>query len=155
MNQKNNELVSNRRATFQYEILDTYEAGIVLQGTEIKSLRAHGGNLQDSYVKIVGSELWLVGCNIAPYKFGNVYNHEEKRERKLLMHKREIARLKIATQEKGLTIIPLSFYLKEGRCKVKLAVAKGKKNFDKRASIKERDDQRQMQKSLKQHQQND
>lgn len=149
MEQKQSELVSNRKATYNYEILETFEAGILLVGTEIKSLRDNGGNLQDAYVKATGNAVWLMGCHIAPYRFGNVYNHEERRERKLLMHKREIARLKVATQEKGLTIIPLAIYLKDGRAKVKIALAKGKKSIDKRASIKERDDKRSMQKALK------
>jgi SsrA-binding protein len=143
------DLVSNKRATFNYEIIETFETGIMLKGTEIKSLREHGGSLQESYVKVIDNELWLIGCNIAHYRFGNVHNHEEKRDRKLLMHKREIQKLKVATQEKGLTIIPLAFYLKDGRVKVKIATAKGKKTFDKRESIKERDDNRQMQKALK------
>ena len=149
MNAKSGDLVSNRQATFNYEILETFEAGIVLQGTEIKSLRDHGGSLQESYVKIIGQEMWLVASSIAPYRFGNIHNHEERRERKLLMHKREIAKLKVASQEKGLTIIPLAFYLKNGRVKVKIAIAKGKKSFDKRASIKERDEKRQIQRSMK------
>ncbi|MEI8124784.1 MAG: SsrA-binding protein SmpB [Parachlamydiaceae bacterium] len=152
MNSKsNNDLVSNRRATFNYEILETFEAGIALQGTEIKSLRNNGGSLQEAYVKVIGNDLWLVGCNIAPYRFGNIHNHEERRERKLLMHKREIDRLRTATQEKGQTIIPLAFYLKDGRVKVKIATAKGKKNFDKREAIKERDEKRHMDKVMKQH----
>lgn len=145
----NNELVSNRRATFNFEIMETFEAGIVLQGTEIKSLRDSGGSLQEAYVAILDGELWLIGCSISPYRFGNVYNHEDRRDRKLLMHKREIARLKVATQEKGFTIIPLSLYLKEGRVKIRIATAKGKKNFDKREAIKERDEKRNMQKMLK------
>ena len=152
MNSKsNNDLVSNRRATFNYEILETFEAGIALQVTEIKSLRNNGGSLQEAYVKVIGNDLWLVGCNIAPYRFGNIHNHEERRERKLLMHKREIDRLRTATQEKGQTIIPLAFYLKDGRVKVKIATAKGKKNFDKREAIKERDEKRHMDKVMKQH----
>lgn len=149
MNKGSSELVSNKKASFNYEILETFEAGIVLLGTEIKSLRDHGGNLLDAYVKIVKGELWLVGSSIAPYRFGNVYNHEERRERKLLMHKREINRLKEATQEKGLTLIPLSFFLKNGRVKVKIATAKGKRTADKRDSIKERDDKRRMESALK------
>lgn len=150
MNDKTHDLVSNKRATHNYEILDTFEAGIVLLGTEIKSLRDHGGALQDAYIKVTNRELWLVGSSIAPYRFGNIHNHEEKRDRKLLMHKREILRLKEATQEKGLTIIPLAFYLKNGRVKVKIAIGKGKKSVDKRASIKERDDKRRVEKALKQ-----
>ena len=143
------DLVSNKRATFNYEIIETFEAGIALQGTEIKSLRDHGGSLQEAYVKVLASEVWLVNCNIAPYKFGNIYNHEERRDRKLLMHKKEILRLKVATQEKGLTIIPLSFYLKNGYVKVKIALAKGKTNIDKRHSIKEKDEKKRIQQALK------
>ncbi len=144
------ELVSNRKAGHDYEILDTFEAGIVLQGTEIKSLRNHGGSLQDSYVDIKGPELWLVNCSIAPYNFGNIHNHEERRERKLLMHKREIEKLRRLKAEKGLQIIPLSIYLtKKGIAKIKIATAKGKKAYDKRASLKEREDTRSMERASK------
>lgn len=143
------ELVSNRKAHFNYEILETQEAGIMLMGTEIKSLRDHGGSLQEAYVKIYMNELWLVGCNIAHYKFGNIHNHEEKRERKLLMHKREIARLKKEIQEKGLTIIPLALYLKKGRVKIKIATAKGKKKGDKRETIKAREEKRDIDRARK------
>jgi SsrA-binding protein len=149
MSKKSSDLVSNRRATFEYEILEVFEAGIVLIGPEIKSLRNNGGTLQDSYVKVLKGELWLIGCNIAPYKFGNIYNAEEKRDRKLLMHKREIEKLRISVQEKGLVVIPLGIYLKEGRAKVKIAIAKGKKTVDKRQAIKERDDKREIERSLK------
>lgn len=151
MSNKDNDLASNRKATYNYEILETYEAGIALQGTEIKSLRDNGGNLQDSYVKVIRSEVWLVNCSIAPYRFGNIHNHEERRERKLLMHKREIIQLQRDTQEKGLTVIPLALYLKNGRVKVKLAVAKGKKSFDKRDAIKDRDEKRNIDRAMKQH----
>lgn len=143
------DLVSNRRATFNYELIDTFEAGIALQGTEIKSLRDNGGSLQEAYIKVIDDELWLVGCNIAPYRYGNIHNHEERRDRKLLMHRREIDKLRVATQEKGLAIIPLAFYLKDGRVKVRIATAKGKKNFDKRETIKERDEKRHMDKVMK------
>jgi SsrA-binding protein len=146
---QSSDLVSNRRATHDYEILETFEAGIVLQGTEIKSIRDHGATLQDAYIKVLNGEIWLIGSSIAPYRFGNIHNHEEKRDRKLLMHKREIKRLKEASQEKGLTLIPLAFYLKQGRVKVRIAIAKGKKNIDKRADIKERDEKRRMQQALK------
>lgn len=145
------DLVSNRRATFNYELLETFETGIALQGTEIKSLRDNGGSLQEAYVKVISNEVWLVGCNIAPYRFGSVHNHEERRDRKLLMHKREIAKLKVATQEKGLTLIPLAFFLKAGRLKVRIALAKGKNTIDKRESIKERDAKRYMDKVIKEH----
>lgn len=151
MTQKNSELISNKRAFHEYEILETFEAGIMLQGTEVKSLRDHGGNIQDAYVKTIKNELWLIGSSISPYRFGSVHNHEEKRDRKLLMHKREISRLKSSVQEKGFTLIPLSLYLKEGRVKVKLGLAKGKTKGDKRESIKERDEKRRMQKLLRNH----
>lgn len=151
MSNKNSDLVANRRATFDYEILETFEAGIILLGTEIKSLRNHGGNLQDAYIKVLNNEAFLVGCSISQYRFGNIHNHEEKRERKLLLHKREISQLKVAAQEKGLTLIPLAIYLKNGRAKVKIALAKGKKTYDKRQAIRERDDNRQIAKVLKDH----
>lgn len=147
--EKDNDLVSNRRATYNYSILETFETGIVLMGTEIKSLRDHGGTLQDAYVKVIGNELWLVGSNIAPYRYGNVHNHEEKRDRKLLMHKREIKKLREATQEKGLAVIPLALYLKNGRVKVRIATAKGKKTYDKREAIQERDEKRQISRAIK------
>jgi len=143
------ELVSNRKAGFQYEILETLETGIVLQGTEIKSLRDHGGSLQEAYVTIDSGELWLVNASIAPYRFGSLHNHEEKRKRKLLAHKKEITRLNSAIQEKGLTCIALSIYLKSGRAKVKIGIAKGKKLHDKRETIKEREDERSIQRAMK------
>ena len=149
MNNKSNDLVSNRRATFNYEILETYEAGIALTGTEIKSLRDNGGVLQDAWIKVEAGEAWLIGCNIAPYRFGNVHNHEDRRDRKLLLHKRELADLKTAQQEKGLALIPLALYLKNGRVKVKVAIGKGKKTFDKREAVKARDEKRSMDRARK------
>lgn len=149
MNEKNPELVSNRKATYNYEILETFEAGIALQGTEIKSLRDNGGSLQEAYIKVIKNEVWLVGCTIAPYRYGNIHNHEDRRDRKLLMHKREIDQLRTSVQEKGLALIPLSFYLKKGRVKVRLAIGKGKKSEDKRSAIKERDDKRRMDQAMK------
>ncbi len=139
------ELVSNRRAGHDYEFLETFEAGIILLGTEIKSLRNHGGSLQDAFVDAKGAELWLLNASITPYSFGGVFNHEDKRPRKLLMHKREMEKLRKNVKEKGLTIIPLSIFLKKGIAKVKIALAKGKKSYDKRAALKERDDLRSMQ----------
>lgn len=143
------ELVRNRRAFHDYEILETFEAGIVLEGTEVKSLRDHGGNLAESYVKVLGEEVWLIGASIAPYRFGNIHNHEERRERKLLLHKREITKLKEAVQLKGLTLAPLSLYLKEGKIKIKIALAKGKKTHDKRHAIQEREKKREMDRAMK------
>jgi SsrA-binding protein len=151
MSRPSGDLVSNKRAGHNYEILETFEAGIVLQGTEIKSLRDHGGSLQESYVKVLDSELWLVNASIAPYRFGNIHNHEDRRDRKLLMHRNEIRKLKVATQEKGLTIVPLAFYLKDGRVKVRIATAKGKKSVDKRADIKAKDDQRRIDQAMKRY----
>jgi len=144
------EIVSNRKAYHNFEILETFEAGIALQGTEIKSLRENGGSLQEAYVKVIENELWLIGSYIAPYKYGNIHNHEEKRDRKLLMHLREIRRLKEAVREKGQTIVPLSLYLKNGRVKVKIGTAKGKKLMDKRATIRDREEKRKMDRAIKQ-----
>ena len=149
MSKKSGDLVSNRKARHDYEILETFEAGIALLGTEIKSLRDNGGALQEAYIKVLANELFLINCSIAPYRFGNIHNHSERRDRKLLMHKREIKKLKSATQEKGLTLVPLALYLKNGRVKVKLALAKGKKTIDKRHSIKEREEKVRMQKAIK------
>lgn len=143
------ELVSNRKAGYQYEILETFEMGIVLIGTEIKSLRNNGGSLQEAYISVDKDELWLISASIAPYRFGSVYNHEEKRKRKLLAHKKEISRIHAAIQEKGLTCIALSMYLKNGKAKVKIALARGKKLHDKRESIKEKEDNRTIQRMLK------
>ena len=149
MSEKHNDLVSNKKAFFNYEILETFEAGIMLEGTEIKSLRDNGGSLQEAYIKIFNMQVFLIGCHIAHYKYGNIHNHEETRDRKLLLHKREIMQLYNAVQKSGLTIVPIAFYLKNGRVKVKIALAKGKKAADKRESIKERDDKRYMQKVMK------
>jgi SsrA-binding protein len=148
---ENTDLVSNRKAGFNYEIIETFEAGIVLEGTEVKSLRDHGGSLQEAYVKVIGDALWLVNASIAPYRFGNIHNHEERRDRKLLMHKREIIRLKSDLHEKGLTVIPLSMYLKKGKIKIKIATARGKKNIDKRETIKARDEKRTMDRIKKEY----
>lgn len=143
------ELVSNRRAFHEYEILESYEAGMALFGTEIKSLRDHGGNLAEGYVKVIKSELFLIGASIAPYRFGNVHNHEERRERKLLMHKKEIEKLKNVIQQKGLTLVPLSIYLHKGRAKLKIGLAKGKKKHDKRQAIIEKEKKREIDRAIK------
>lgn len=149
MSKSSSELVSNRRAFHNYEILETLEAGISLVGTEIKSLRDHGGSLQDAYIDIKKGEPYLLHASIAPYRFGNIHNHEERRPRKLLLHKREIERLQKAIAEKGLAIIPLSIFLnKKGFAKVKIAIAKGKKAHDKRAALKEKEHKRSIQRAL-------
>ncbi len=144
------ELVSNRRAFHDYEILETFEAGMQLLGTEIKSLRNHGGSLQEAYVEVRGEAVWLRQASIAPYSFGNLFNHEEKRERKLLLHKREIERLRKASQEQGMTLIPLAIYLNaKGIAKVRIGIAKGKKSYDKRQALKEREETRSMQRAVR------
>lgn len=140
------ELVSNRKAFHEYEILDTYEAGIILLGTEIKSLRNHGGSLQDAFVDTKKEGLWLHNAYIAPYAFTSTFPHEERRPKKLLLHKGEIAKLKKNVAEKGLTIVPLSLYLtKKGLVKVKIALVKGKKLHDKRAALQKKEQQRALQ----------
>lgn len=139
---KPGELVSNRAAFHHYFVEDTIEAGIALVGTEIKSLREGGGNLQDNYVAIKGGEAFLRNASIAPYKFGNIHNHSEKRDRKLLLHKSEIIKLEKMSELKGFTLIALSFYLKKGRVKVSVGVCKGKKIYDKRETIKKREEMR-------------
>ncbi len=148
-----NELVRNRRAFHDYEVLETFEAGISLLGTEIKSLRAHGGNLAEAYVKVVEGELWLIGASIAPYRYGNIHNHEERRDRKLLMHKREIAKLKEMVQQKGLTLFPIALYLKKGIVKLSLGYGRGKKKADKRQSLIEREKKREMDRAVKSYRQ--
>jgi len=135
------ELVSNRKARYDYQILDTLEAGMELVGTEVKSLRQHGGSMQDAYATIDNDELWLYNLSIAPYLSGHIsMQHEERRKRRLLVHKKEIKHLKKLTQEKGSTIIPLSIYTKGSYIKIQIAVAKGKKQYDKRQAIKKREE---------------
>jgi SsrA-binding protein len=137
-------LVSNRRASYDYELDDHVEAGIALTGTEVKSLRAGKANLQEAWVRLDDGNATLMGCHISPYEQGNRNNHEPLRERRLLLHSHEILRLKRATTEKGLTVVPIRLYLKGSRVKVEIAVGRGKKNYDKRASIAARDAQRDM-----------
>lgn len=150
MSRKNEgDLVSNRKAFHDYEILETLEAGILLQGTEVKSLRAHGGSLQDAYILVTGKQVLLKGANIAVYSFGNIHNHEEKRERQLLFHKREIERLKEVSQKQGLALIPIALYTKQGIIKVKVAIAKGKKAYDKREALKSKQHQKEIDRALK------
>ncbi|OGN59374.1 MAG: SsrA-binding protein [Chlamydiae bacterium RIFCSPHIGHO2_12_FULL_27_8] len=143
------DLVQNKKAFFDYEILDKFEAGIVLKGSEIKSLRNHSASLSDSFVDIINGEVWLLNSYIAPYEFSRSFTHEERRKRKLLMHKNEISRLKKAISEKGLTIIPLKIFLKNSVAKVEIAIAKGRKHFDKREKLKEKSEKKEIQKALK------
>ncbi len=142
-------VATNRKARFQYFLLETFEAGIVLQGSEIKSIRAGQISLNEAYVRIEEDEVWLVEAHIAPYGQASFFNHEPKRRRKLLLNRREINHLARKVQEKGLTIIPVRVYLKDGRAKVEIALAKGKKTYDKRATIAARDAQREMERRFR------
>lgn len=142
-------IAQNKKATHEYFILDTYEAGIALTGTEIKSIRAGKANIQDAYVRIKDSEASIINMNIAHYEQGNIFNHKETRERRLLLHKHEILKLQQKIQLEGLTLIPLKVYLKEGLAKIEIAVCKGKKLYDKRQDLKEKDAKRKVEKALK------
>lgn len=138
----------NRRALHDYEILDSVECGIVLVGTEVKSLRDGHANLEDAYARIDDGEVFLIGAEIPEYLYGNRLNHKPKRTRKLLLHKREIAKFAGKADEKGLTLVPLRMYFKEGKAKLELAVAKGKQAHDKRESLKKADAKREMDRAL-------
>src|SRR5215472_5158256 len=142
-------IATNRRARHEYHILETIEAGLVLRGTEVKSLRAGGVSFKDSYATIRSGEGWLLGCHINPYSHGTDANHDPERDRKLLLHKREIARLSGKISERGLTLVPLRLYFKEGRAKVELGLARGKKLHDKRATLREREVRREMDKTAR------
>ena len=142
-------LAQNRKARHDYFIEDTYECGIALVGTEVKSIRQGQLNLKDSYAQVKNGELFLIGMHVSPYTQGNIYNHDPFRTRKLLAHKREIKKLGAAQQTEGMSLVPLSLYLRDGKVKVELAVAKGKKLYDKRHSIAERDAGREMQRKMK------
>lgn len=126
----------NRRATFDYFLEDRYEAGLVLVGTEIKSIRKHSVNIKDSYVTIKNGEAFILNMNIAPYEQGNIFNHEPLRTRKLLLHKKEIIKLHRKIKEDGYTLVPTKVYLTKGKAKLEFALAKGKKNYDKREDAK-------------------
>lgn len=142
-------IATNRKAYHDYFIEETYEAGVALTGTEIKSVRAGRVNLRDSYAQVKDGEIWLQNVHVSPYEHGNRANHDPKRPRKLLMHKREILRLHASVQERGYTLVPLRMYLKENRAKVEIGLARGKKLYDKRASIAQRDSERTMRRVLK------
>ena len=142
-------IATNRKAYHDYEVLETYEAGIVLRGTEVKSLRESQVNFKDCYAAVDNGEAWLIGCYISPYHHGTDANHDPERRRKLLLHKKEIGRLLGKVAERGLTLIPLRLYFKGGRAKCELGLARGKKLHDKRASIRERDAKREMAKEVR------
>jgi SsrA-binding protein len=139
----------NKRAFHEYEVFDTLECGIVLTGTEVKSLREHAGSLEDAYARIDGGEVWLLGSDIPEYTMGNRLNHKPKRPRKLLLHKREIAKFAGKASQQGFTLVPLRMYFKQGRAKVEIAVARGKKLYDKRESQKKAEAQKEIRKTMK------
>jgi SsrA-binding protein len=141
-------VATNRKAGHEYFLLERLEAGIVLRGSEIKSIRAGQISLAEAYVRVDGNEAWLEDAHIAPYEQASIFNHEPRRPRKLLLHHREIRRLWDEVRQKGVTIVPLRVYLKEGRAKVEIAVAKGKKLYDKRQDIAKRDADREVQREL-------
>lgn len=146
---QNSTVVENRKARFEYHIDETMEAGLVLQGTEVKSLRGGKGNLQDAYGEVRDGEVWVNNFHISPYDHGNLFNHEPKRPKKLLLHGKEIDRLYGLTQQKGYTLVPLKIYFKHGRAKLLLGVARGKKLHDKREDIAARDAKREIDRTIK------
>ena len=142
--------ILNRKARFEYEILDELEAGMVLTGTEIKSLRSSKASIAESFCQFIDGELYIINMMIDEYKLGTFYNHKTKRERKLLLHKKELAKLEKKLKDAGNTIVPLKLYINDrGRAKVKIALARGKKLFDKRESIKDRENKRNLDRILK------
>ena len=146
-----NVIVTNKKAVYDYFILSKYEAGIVLQGSEIKSIRNHAVNLKDSYVVIKNQEVFILNMHIAEYSHGNLFNHDPFRTRKLLLHKKEILKMQLKIKQEGFTLIPTKLYFNEkGKVKVEIALAKGKKLYDKREAIKQREQKRELQKNYKQ-----
>lgn len=142
-------ITTNRKAHFNYEIVEKVEAGLVLQGTEVKALRDAQANLSDSYVHFRNNEAFLLNCHISPYPNAGPFNHEPLRQRKLLLNHSEIEKLESSIQEKGFTIIPLKMYFKNGRAKVELGIGRGKKLYDKRETVKRREQDREMSKAIK------
>lgn len=140
--------IKNRKANFDFFIEETYECGIVLTGTEIKSIRKGSANLKDSYARVKNGEVFLINMFIGTYEEGNRFNHDERRERKLLLNKKEIYKIRDKLEKQGYSLIPVKLYLKNGRAKILLGIARGKKLYDKRASIKERDIKRDTQKTI-------
>ncbi|MGN1269194.1 MAG: SsrA-binding protein SmpB [Candidatus Aphodocola sp.] len=138
--------IKNKKANFDYFIEDTYECGIVLTGTEIKSIRKGSANLKDSYARVKNNEVFLTNMFISTYEEGNRFNHDERRERKLLLHKKEIYKIRDKVEKEGYSLVPVKLYLKDGKAKVLLGVARGKKLYDKRQSLKEKDIKRDLEK---------
>jgi SsrA-binding protein len=143
------DVASNRQASYRFELLDKLECGLVLQGTEVKALRDGGAQIKDGYVNIAEGELWLQNVHIPPYKPAAMNNHEPERPRKLLANRREIERLMGRVAEKGLTIVPTRIYFKDGRAKVEIALGRGKDQFDKRDSIKQREQRREVDRAIR------
>lgn len=143
-------IAENRKARYDYIIVDQYEAGLVLTGTEVQSLRLGKANLKDSYAKVKDGEVWLYQMHISPYPFAHYNNHDPLRVRKLLLHKREILRLYAKANEQGHTLVPLKLYFKAGKAKITLALAKGKREFDKRETLRERDRKREVERARRQ-----
>jgi SsrA-binding protein len=141
-------IASNRKARHDYHIDDVYEAGIVLMGTEVKSLRAGRASLADAFATVTDGEVWLEHVHIPEYSQGTWTNHETRRKRKLLLHRDEIEKIAAETREKGLTVVPLALYFKDGRVKVEIGVARGKKNYDKRQALRERQDRREAERAM-------
>jgi SsrA-binding protein len=139
----------NRRAYHEYEVFDTLECGLVLTGTEVKSLRDGAGSLEDAYAKIQGREVWLLGCDIPEYAMGNLFNHKPKRPRKLLLHRSEIGKFAGKASEQGFTLVPLRMYFKNGRAKVELAIARGKKLHDKRETERNKEVKKDLRREMK------
>ena len=142
-------VAQNKKAFHDYFILDTYEAGIELQGTEIKSVRKGSANLKDSFIRIKNNEAFIENMHIAPYEQGNIFNHEPLRTRKLLLHKKEIRKLQKEVKENGLTVVPTKLYFNTSKLKVEIALARGKKLYDKRQDLKEKDSKRDIERALK------
>jgi SsrA-binding protein len=144
-------LATNRQASFYYHILERYETGVVLSGTEVKSVRAGKAGLRDSHVMVRKNECWLVNCHIPEYSPGGIWNHTPLRDRKLLLHRREIEKLAVKVQQKGLALIALRMYMKGARVKCEIALARGKKEWDRRASLREREERRETEQAIHDH----
>jgi len=142
-------LARNKRAFFNYEIEETLECGIELLGTEVKSIKSSRFSFSDSYARVLNNELWLIGLHVSEYTHGNLFNHEPERSRRLLVHKQELKHLKRKIDERGYTVVPLRFYLKNGLIKVEVGLGRGKKNYDKRESIKQKDLKREAMRELR------
>lgn len=149
MDQPDRDIATNRRARHEYEIEEIYEAGVVLTGTEVKSLRAGRASIQEAFARVEQDEVWLYHMHIPPYEAGNIFNHDPLRRRKLLLHRSQIRRLFGRAQQKGYTLVPLRLYFRRGVAKVELGIARGKRQYDKRAAIARREAERQVQRALR------